>query len=34
VGYAIPIGQRAYDSKPIGSDIESGAAQAQAGGAR
>jgi [NiFe] hydrogenase diaphorase moiety small subunit len=34
VGYAVPIGQRTYDAKPIGSDIESGAAQAQAGGAR
>jgi [NiFe] hydrogenase diaphorase moiety small subunit len=34
VGYAIPIGQRAYDSKPIGSDIEKGVMPAQAGGAR
>jgi [NiFe] hydrogenase diaphorase moiety small subunit len=34
VGYAIPIGQRAYDTKPIGSDIEKGAQPAQAGGAR
>ena len=33
VGYAIPIGQRAYDDKPIGSDIEKGAKPAQAGGA-
>ena len=33
VGYAIPIGQRTYDDKPIGSDIESGAKPAQAGGA-
>jgi [NiFe] hydrogenase diaphorase moiety small subunit len=34
VGYAVPIGQRMYDSKPIGSDIEKGAQPAQAGGAR
>ena len=34
VGYAIPIGQRAYDDKPIGSEIENGAQPAQAGGAR
>jgi len=33
VGYAIPIGQRAYDSKPIGSEIEDRAKAAQAGGA-
>jgi [NiFe] hydrogenase diaphorase moiety small subunit len=25
VGYAVPIGQRPYDKKPIGSDIEAGA---------
>ncbi|HOW19462.1 MAG TPA: NADP oxidoreductase, partial [Phycisphaerae bacterium] len=24
VGYATPIGQRLYDRKPIGSDIEGG----------
>ena len=34
VGYAIPIGQRMYDTKPIGTDIESGSARAQAGGGR
>jgi [NiFe] hydrogenase diaphorase moiety small subunit len=34
VGYAIPIGKRAYDQKPIGSEIEIGAKPAQAGGAR
>jgi [NiFe] hydrogenase diaphorase moiety small subunit len=34
VGYAIPIGQRMYDAKPIGSEIEQGAQPAQAGGAR
>ena len=33
VGYVIPIGQRAYDDKPIGSEIEKGAKPAQAGGA-
>jgi [NiFe] hydrogenase diaphorase moiety small subunit len=26
VGYAVPIGQRLYDSKPIGSHIEAGRA--------
>ena len=25
VGYAVPVGQRLYDHKPIGSEIESGA---------
>jgi [NiFe] hydrogenase diaphorase moiety small subunit len=34
VGFAIPIGQRAYDSKPIGSEIEKGAKPAQAGDVR
>jgi [NiFe] hydrogenase diaphorase moiety small subunit len=28
VGYAVPIGQRAYDHEPIGTDIEKGAASA------
>jgi [NiFe] hydrogenase diaphorase moiety small subunit len=32
VGYAIPIGQRAYDGRPIGSEIEDRAKTAQAGG--
>jgi len=34
VGYAVPIGQRMYDSKPIGAEIEKGVLPAQAGGAR
>jgi len=34
VGYAIPIGQRAFDHEPIGSEIEKGAQAAQAGDAR
>jgi hypothetical protein len=34
VGFAIPVGKRAFDQEPIGSEIEKSGKNTQAGGSR